>query len=157
MKATGLFAVVYFVPFLLAFFVMESSPILGAMLFIADMIITYIITVGAMWIGIKLYNNEYPALTDMFSKGRKVIPIVIASLLYAFIVMLGTILYRSKGGQTVNADLNGAANILRKASQRADFSLVDWIICTNPARLYPLTTVKKRTIKSKAAAPAATA
>lgn len=66
-------------------------------------------------------------------------------------------LYRSKGGQTVNADLNGAANILRKASQRADFSLVDRIICTNPARLYPLTTVKKRTIKSKAAAPAATA
>jgi transposase len=52
----------------------------------------------------------------------------------------------------VNADLNGAANILRKAFLGIDLSLVDRALCANPARLYPLATVKKRTLKSKAAA-----
>jgi len=61
-------------------------------------------------------------------------------------------LYRSANGQTVNADLNGAANILRKASPGIDLTLVDRALCANPARLYPLATTKKRTFKSKAAA-----
>ncbi len=61
-------------------------------------------------------------------------------------------LYRSANGQTVNADLNGAANILRKALPDAELSLVDRALCLNPTRLYPLATVKKRTLKSKAAA-----
>ena len=61
-------------------------------------------------------------------------------------------LYRSATGRAVNADLNGAANILRKASPGIDLTLVDRALCANPARLYPLATTKKRTFKSKAAA-----
>jgi IS605 OrfB family transposase len=60
--------------------------------------------------------------------------------------------YRSANGQTVNADLNGAANILRKAAPGADLSAVTRALCLNPVKLYPLATVKKRTQKSKAAA-----
>jgi IS605 OrfB family transposase len=65
---------------------------------------------------------------------------------------IGRGLYRSTKGRLVNADLNGAANILRKALSDADLSLVDRALCANPARLYPLATVKKRALKSKAAA-----
>ena len=61
-------------------------------------------------------------------------------------------LYRSKNGQCINADLNGAANILRKAFPDADLSQVSRALCLNPKRLYPLATVKKRAQKSKAAA-----
>ena len=55
-------------------------------------------------------------------------------------------LYRSANGQTVNADLNGSANILRKSFPDADLSSVDRAICLNPIRLYPLATVKKRSL-----------
>jgi IS605 OrfB family transposase len=61
-------------------------------------------------------------------------------------------LYRSANGQKINADLNGAANILRKAAPDADLSLVKKALCTNPKKFYPLATVKKRNTKSKAAA-----
>lgn len=61
-------------------------------------------------------------------------------------------LYRSANGQSINADLNGAANILRKAFPDADLSLVNRALCINPTRLYPLATIKKRALKSKAAA-----
>lgn len=61
-------------------------------------------------------------------------------------------LYRSANGQTVNADLNGAANILRKALSKTDLSRVNQALCLNPVRLYPLATAKKRTLRSKAAA-----
>ncbi|KLU61146.1 putative transposase [Peptococcaceae bacterium CEB3] len=61
-------------------------------------------------------------------------------------------LYRSANGQAVNADLNGAANILRKACPGIDLSRVSHALCLNPIRLYPLATIKRRTLKSKAAA-----
>lgn len=61
-------------------------------------------------------------------------------------------LYRSADGQKVNADLNGAANILRKKVPYADMSAIAKALCINPRKLYPLSTVKKRNIKSKAAA-----
>jgi len=61
-------------------------------------------------------------------------------------------LYRSLNGRTVNADLNAAANILRKAVPDADLSVIDRALCLNPVRLYPLATQKKRLLKSKAAA-----
>lgn len=61
-------------------------------------------------------------------------------------------LYRAANGQTVNADLNGAANILRKASPGADLSVANRALCLNPVKLNPLATVKKRAQKSKAAA-----
>ena len=61
-------------------------------------------------------------------------------------------LYRSSNGRTVNADLNAAANILRKAIPDADLSAIDRTLCLNPVRLYPLATQKKRLLKSKAAA-----
>ncbi|KLU62535.1 putative transposase [Peptococcaceae bacterium CEB3] len=61
-------------------------------------------------------------------------------------------LYRSANGQAVNADLNGAANILRKACPGIDLSRVSHALCLNSMRLYPLATVKKRALKSKAAA-----
>ena len=61
-------------------------------------------------------------------------------------------LYRSANGQYINADLNGAANILRKAFPDVDLIAVDRGLLRNPVRLYPLATVKKRTLKSKAAA-----
>lgn len=62
-------------------------------------------------------------------------------------------LYRSANGQTVNADLNGAANILRKAFPDADLNAVNCVLLENPVRLFPLATVKKRcSPKSKAAA-----
>ncbi|MHB1407862.1 MAG: RNA-guided endonuclease InsQ/TnpB family protein, partial [Desulfitobacteriaceae bacterium] len=61
-------------------------------------------------------------------------------------------LYRSANGQDINADLNGAANILRKAFPDVDLIAVDRGLLKNPVRLYPLATVKKRTLKSKAAA-----
>lgn len=61
-------------------------------------------------------------------------------------------LYRSANGQTVNADLNGAANILHKALPDVDLSRVNRALCLNPIKLYSLATVKKRTLKSKAAA-----
>jgi len=61
-------------------------------------------------------------------------------------------LYRSSNGRTVNADLNAAANILRKAVPDADLSAIDRALCLNPVRFYPLATQKKRLLKSKAAA-----
>ncbi len=61
-------------------------------------------------------------------------------------------LYLSRSGRAVNADINAAANILRKAFPDKDLAPVDRAVCLNPAKLYPLATVKKRTLKSKAAA-----
>jgi len=61
-------------------------------------------------------------------------------------------LYRSANGQVINADLNGAANILRKAFPDIDLASVDRGLLNNPTKLYPLATLKKRTLKSKAAA-----
>ncbi len=61
-------------------------------------------------------------------------------------------LYRSACGRAVNADINAAANILRKAFPDKDLASVDRAVCLNPTKLYPLATVKKRTLKSKAAA-----
>lgn len=55
-------------------------------------------------------------------------------------------LYRSAGGQRVNADVNGAANILRKAFPDADLTWVDQSLRKNPVRLYPLATIKKRSL-----------
>ncbi|KLU61670.1 putative transposase [Peptococcaceae bacterium CEB3] len=55
-------------------------------------------------------------------------------------------LYRSGKGQVINADLNGSANILRKAFPDTDLSLVDKGILRNPVRLYPLHTCKAKVL-----------
>ncbi len=59
-------------------------------------------------------------------------------------------LYRSGCGKIINADLNGAANIIRKVYPSIDFSMVDKAIMLNPRRINVLATAK--TIKSKVAA-----
>jgi IS605 OrfB family transposase len=63
-------------------------------------------------------------------------------------------LYRSRDGKIVNADLNGAANIIRKVYLGIDFSMLDKAIMLNPSRVKVLATVKKKLIdlKSKVAA-----
>jgi IS605 OrfB family transposase len=63
-------------------------------------------------------------------------------------------LYRSDNGH-INADLNGAANIIRKYREDADLSLLDKAILLNPRRVRVLNTSRKKPqvqVKSKAAA-----
>jgi len=52
-------------------------------------------------------------------------------------------LYRSKKG-CINADINGAANIIRKYRPDADFSLLDKAVVLNPCRVKVLNTDRKK-------------
>jgi IS605 OrfB family transposase len=44
-------------------------------------------------------------------------------------------LYRTRGGHLINADCNGAANILRKSNRELDFGRLDRVCLTQPARV----------------------
>lgn len=63
-------------------------------------------------------------------------------------------LYRTKEGYIVHADINGAANIIRKYRLDVDFSALDKGILLNPHRVRVLATPRKKPVvnKSKAAA-----
>lgn len=63
-------------------------------------------------------------------------------------------LYQTKQGYTVHADINGAANIIRKYQPDADFGALDKGILLNPHRVRVLNTPRKKPTvnKSKAAA-----
>jgi len=63
-------------------------------------------------------------------------------------------LYRTKGGCIIHADINGAANIIRKFRPDADFSALDKAVLLNPKRVRVLRTVRRKPAdkKSKAAA-----
>jgi len=65
-------------------------------------------------------------------------------------------LYRTKDGRTIHADINAAANIIRKHRPYADFSALDKGIFLNPRRVRVLNTVRKKQVvchkKSTAAA-----
>jgi len=64
-------------------------------------------------------------------------------------------LYRTKYGYTLNADINGAANIIRKYKPDADFGSLNTSILLNPNRVQVLNTPRKKPTpikKSKAAA-----
>ena len=71
-------------------------------------------------------------------------------------------LYKTKNGSTIHADINGAANIIRKHRSDADFSTLDKAVLLNPKRIRVLNTArkkpvvrhKKKAVKSKAAAQA---
>jgi transposase len=62
---------------------------------------------------------------------------------------VGRGLYRSRDGKVINADLNGAANIIRKVYPDIDFSMLDKAIVQNPTRIRVLDTVKKKLIPLK--------
>jgi putative transposase len=62
---------------------------------------------------------------------------------------VGRGLYRSRDGKVVNADLNGAANIIRKVYPNIDFSMLDKAIVQNPTRIRVLNTAKKKSIPIK--------
>ncbi|ACV64114.1 transposase, IS605 OrfB family [Desulfofarcimen acetoxidans DSM 771] len=66
-------------------------------------------------------------------------------------------LYRTKNGCVIHADINGAANIIRKYRSDGDFSVLDKDIFLNPYRVQVLNTPRKKPLvvqkkKSKAAA-----
>lgn len=58
-------------------------------------------------------------------------------------------LYKTTNGQVINADLNGSANILRKAFPDVNLSLVDKGILNNPVRWYPLNTRKAKVLDNR--------
>jgi len=62
--------------------------------------------------------------------------------------------YRTKQGYTVHADVNGAANIIRKYRLDADFSALDRGIMLNPHRVRVLATPRKKPIFNKSTAAA---
>lgn len=63
-------------------------------------------------------------------------------------------LYRTKEGYTVHADINGAANIIRKYRLDVDFSALDKGILLNPHRVRVLNTPRKKPVGSKSKAAA---
>lgn len=63
-------------------------------------------------------------------------------------------LYRTQDGRIIHADINGAANIIRKYQPNADFSVLDSGILLNPRRMRVLNIARKKLVAQKSNAAA---
>ncbi len=82
----------YTVPFIIAGMALEANVFLGAILYIADMVLTIIISIGLVKIALRFCDNEKGRFSDLFSQYRLFFKYLFASILYFLIVWGGSVL-----------------------------------------------------------------
>ncbi len=88
----AIYLVISFVPDFVAKRAMEINPLIGYFLYIGGYVLMIVALIGLVKISLKLYDNEKAKVSDIFSHYRLFFKYLIASIVYALIVLVGLIL-----------------------------------------------------------------
>lgn len=82
----------YFAPWSLAGIVVETAPLLGVLIYLIDIFITFVVSLGLIKISILFCDTGKAEFADLFRQYPLVLKYLGGSILYGLIVFAGTIL-----------------------------------------------------------------